>query len=47
MGGKDVVVLELPDEMGREDAIVYASADTAYVLLLAEELAAQTLEQLP
>jgi hypothetical protein len=47
IGGKDVVVVELPEAAGFADAIVYASADVVYVLLLAEELAAQALQQLP
>ncbi len=45
--GKDVVTVALPEALGLADAIVYASGDIAYVLLLDEELAAQALAQLP
>jgi hypothetical protein len=45
--GKATVIVDLPAELGLEDAIVYASGDVAYVLLLDEELAAQALAQLP
>jgi hypothetical protein len=47
IGGKDVIVVELPDAAGFADAIVYASGDVAYVVLLAEDLAEQALQQLP
>lgn len=44
---KTTVIVPIPDELGLEDAVVYASGDTAYVLLLDEELATQALAQLP
>ncbi len=47
IGGKDVITLSLPESMGLVDAIVYASGDVAWVLLLTEDLAMQALEQLP
>ncbi len=47
IGDKDVVTVSLPDEIGLADAIVYASGDTAWVLMLDGDLAAQALAQLP
>lgn len=47
IAGKDVTIVGLPDDLGLQDAIVYAAGDVAYVFLLAEELAEQALEQLP
>ncbi len=45
--GKATVIVDLPAELELDDAIVYASGDVAYVLMLDEELAAQALAQLP
>ncbi len=47
IGGKDVTIVRLPPEVGLEDAIVYASGDAAYIFLMAEDLAALGLAQLP
>lgn len=47
VAGKDVVVLGLSDALASEDAIVYASGDEAWVLLLPRDRAEQVLEQLP
>ncbi len=47
IGGKNVVVVNLPDEFGLADAIVYASGESAWVLMLDGELAGRALEQLP
>ena len=47
IAGKDVTVMNLPEQMGFDDAIVYVSGDTAWVLLMSLEDAASALEQLP
>jgi len=47
LGGKDVVRVEMPEGAGHEDAIVYASGDVAWALVIAPELAEAALEQLP
>jgi hypothetical protein len=47
IGDKDVTVVSLPAEAGFEDAIVYVQGDVAYVFLMAEDLAALALQQLP
>ncbi len=47
IGDKNVVVVSLPDEIGLTDAIVYASGDSAWVLLLDGDRAGQALAQLP
>jgi hypothetical protein len=47
IGDKEVIVVTLPAEAGFEDAIVYVQGDLAYVFLMAEDLAALALQQLP
>jgi hypothetical protein len=47
LAGRDVAVMSLPEQMGFETAIVYANGDTAWVLLMPLEDAAQAIEQLP
>ena len=47
IGEKEVTIVRLPPEVGLEDAIVYAHDDVAYVFLMAEDLAALALAQLP
>jgi hypothetical protein len=47
ISGKDVVLLDLPDAMTGEDAMIYASGDTAWVILLPTDQAAAALQQLP
>lgn len=47
ISGKDVVIVAMPDEIGLEDAVIYASDDVAWALVLAPELASSALEQLP
>lgn len=47
IGGKDVLIVAMPDEVGLEDAVIYASGDMAWALVLAPELASSALEQLP
>lgn len=47
IGNKEVIVVTLPAEAGFEDAIVYVQDDLAYVFLMAEDLAALALQQLP
>jgi len=46
VGGKDVVVIDLPEGTGMENAYVYTAGDTAYVFLMVEDLAALGLAQL-
>ncbi len=47
IGDKEVIVVTLPAEAHFEDAIVYVQGDLAYVFLMAEDLAALALQQLP
>ena len=47
VGGKDVVIVRMPAEVGLEDAVIYASGDVAWAIVMAPELAAAALEQLP
>jgi len=47
LAGKDVVRVEMPEGAGHEDAVVYASGDVAWALVIPSELAEAALEQLP
>ena len=47
VGGKDVVVVDLPPELGPDDAYIYVSGDTAMVFVMQEDLAALGLEDTP
>ena len=47
IGDKDVAVISLPEAVGIDEAIVYASGEVAYVFLMEEDLAALGLAQLP
>ncbi len=44
---KDVAVVVMPDGMTVADAVVYAAGDTAWALVLPEDLTESALEQLP
>jgi hypothetical protein len=47
VGGKDVTIVVLPDDLGLHDATVYAQGDVAWVVLMPEDLTALVVEQLP
>lgn len=47
LGGKDVVMVELPPELGPDDAYVYVLGDTAWVFIMQESLAELGLEAMP
>lgn len=47
IAGKQVTVVGLPEQLGLDDAIVFATGDMAYVFLMARDLAEQALGQLP
>jgi len=47
MAGKDVLVVPLPEALSDHDAVVYASGDQAWVILLDADLVEQALDQLP
>lgn len=47
LGGKDVTRIELPEELGPDDAFVYVRGDTAWVFIMQEELAELGLQVMP
>ena len=47
MAEKDVLVVPMPEALSEHDAVVYASGDQAWVILLEPDLVEQTLNQLP
>lgn len=47
LNGKDVSIVVMPDGVDITDAVVYASGDTAWALVMPSDLAEQALEQLP
>ena len=47
MGDKEVLVVPMPEALSDHDAVVYASGDEAWVILLEPDLVEQALGQLP
>lgn len=47
LGGKDVTRIELPAELGPDDAYVYVRGDTAWVFIMQESLAELALQGMP
>ena len=47
LGGKDVTKVDLPDELGPDDAFVYVVGDTAWVFIMQESLAELGLQEMP
>jgi len=47
VGGKDVTRVDLPPEMGPDDAYVYVSGDTAWVFVMQQALAELGLQGMP
>lgn len=47
LGGKDVTLIDLPEELGPDDAYVYVRGDTAWVFIMQEPLAEVALEEMP
>lgn len=47
LGGKDVTRVDLPDELGPDDAYVYVRGDTAWVFIMQESLAELGLQEMP
>jgi len=47
MGDKDVVRIDLPEELGPDDAFVYVRGDTAWLFIMQESLAELGLQELP
>jgi hypothetical protein len=47
LGGKDVVRIDLPEELGPDDAYVYVRGDTAWLFIMQESLAELGLQGMP
>lgn len=47
LGGKDVVRIDLPEELGPDDAFVYVRGDTAWIFIMQESLAELGLQEMP
>jgi hypothetical protein len=47
LGGKDVTRIDLPEELGPDDAYVYVSGETAWIFIMQESLAELGLQGLP
>ncbi|MEX1296734.1 MAG: hypothetical protein AB1Z67_11230 [Candidatus Limnocylindrales bacterium] len=47
LGGKEVVKVDLPVELGPDDAFVYVRGDTAWLFIMQESLAELGLQELP
>lgn len=47
LGGKDVVRIDLPPELGPDDAFVYVLGDTAWLFIMQESLAELGLQGMP
>ena len=47
LGGRDVVRIDLPEELSPDDAFVYVRGDTAWVFVMQESLAELGLQEMP
>jgi hypothetical protein len=47
LAGKQVVIVAMPEDIGLDDAVVYASGDTAWAIALEPDLVEAALDQLP